>query len=230
MISKLPRWVWAGGGLLAAIAGMINTVGFLSFAHQGISHLTGTTSLLGVQWVQRNLSAAMHPLGLIAAFVLGAMLGGFLIQDSALKLGRRYGVALLVETCFLCVAVPLLSREQFIGAYFCSAACGLQNALAGTYSGAVVRTSHVTGLFTDIGVLLGHMVRGLSIDKRRLALYFILVFSFFCGSSFAAFLFPELSYHTLYIPATITGVSGFGYTAYPQLVRLRDYLFPRKKL
>lgn len=221
MISKLPRWVWAGGAILAAIAGMINTVGFLSFAHQGISHLTGTTTLLGVQLVQHHNVLLLHPLALMAAFVFGAVLGGFLIQDSQLKLGRRYGVALLFETFFLCAAVPLLNHEHFAGACLCSAACGLQNALAGTYSGAVVRTSHVTGLFTDIGVLLGHMLRGLTVDRRRLGLYAILVFSFFCGSALAALIFPQMAYHTLYIPAAITGFSGITYSFYQQVLRVK---------
>ncbi|MDB6109551.1 MAG: putative rane protein, partial [Pedosphaera sp.] len=48
MISKLPRWVLWGALMLAFIAGMINAVGFLGFQHQGITHLTGTTTLLGI--------------------------------------------------------------------------------------------------------------------------------------------------------------------------------------
>jgi uncharacterized membrane protein YoaK (UPF0700 family) len=48
MIAKLPRWVWVGAALLAGIAGLINAVGFLSVARQGVTHLTGTTTLHGL--------------------------------------------------------------------------------------------------------------------------------------------------------------------------------------
>jgi uncharacterized membrane protein YoaK (UPF0700 family) len=38
-------------------------------------------------------------------------------------------------------------------------ACGMQNAMTTRYSGAVVRTTHLTGMFTDMGLLIGHMLR-----------------------------------------------------------------------
>ena len=60
MISKLPRWVWFGGALLAFIAGAINSVGFLGFQHQGVTHLTGTTTLLGVALAAHHGSQALH--------------------------------------------------------------------------------------------------------------------------------------------------------------------------
>jgi uncharacterized membrane protein YoaK (UPF0700 family) len=43
--------------------------------------------------------------------------------------------------------------------YMLSIACGMQNAMTTRYSGAVVRTTHLTGMVTDVGLLLGHMAR-----------------------------------------------------------------------
>ena len=60
MISRLPRWVWIGAWALAFIAGMINVVGLLSFEHQAVTHLTGTTSMLGAAIAAGNVSAALH--------------------------------------------------------------------------------------------------------------------------------------------------------------------------
>ena len=47
MISRLPSWVEAGAFSLALMAGVVNAVGLLGFSHQAVSHLTGTSTLLG---------------------------------------------------------------------------------------------------------------------------------------------------------------------------------------
>src|SRR3982751_5067418 len=108
MISKLPRWIWTGGWVLAFIAGMVNVVGLLGFEHQAVTHLTGTTSMLAAAVAALDLSAIVHFATIIGSFVAGAVLSGFLIQDSTLQLGRRYGIALLLESVLLCLSVPLL--------------------------------------------------------------------------------------------------------------------------
>lgn len=221
MISKLPKWVWLGGALLATNAGIINAVGFLSFQHQGVTHLTGITTQLGASVASRHGLEALHLLGVIFSFLAGATLSGYLIQDSVLKLGRRYGVALLIESALLFVSVHYLKQDQLLGAYLASCACGLQNGMVSTYSGAVLRTTHVSGFITDMGVLLGQMFHRLKIDKRRLFLYGILVFSFFFGSVVGAFLFRYFSYETIYFPAVLTGLTGLIYS-------IRKYLHLRR--
>jgi len=102
---QLPRWVWIGAGALAFVAGMVNAVGFLGFEHQAITHLTGTTTLLGASIADGDARAALHLFGMAAAFVGGAALGGMVVQDAALQLGRRYGVALAIESLLLGLAL-----------------------------------------------------------------------------------------------------------------------------
>ena len=214
MIARLPRWVWVGAAMLAGIAGMINAVGFLSVAHQGVTHLTGTTTLLGLAIGEGKLGEAGYFLALIAAFVVGAMLSGLLIRERSLLLGRRYGLALVIEAALLCVAVPLLRAPSVWGDYLASAACGLQNAMASTYSGAALRTTHVSGMFTDIGIALGAMLRGLPADGLKFKLWSILIASFAGGGALGAVTFVHLGYATLYIPAGITAAAGTGYWLY----------------
>ena len=214
MITKLPKWVLVGGSILAFIAGIINAVGFLGLYHQGITHLTGTTSLLGIAVAQRNGGAALHLLAFIASFVTGAILSGMIIQDSTLKLGRRYGVALVVESLLLFAAVPLLQRGFFGGDLLASCACGLQNAMVSTFSGASLRTTHMSGVFTDLGVFIGHWVRRLPVDFRRLRLWLWLIFSFGAGGTAGALLFARIGYNTLLLPAALTGLVGLAYGIY----------------
>ena len=211
MITKLPRWVWTGAWALAFIAGMINVVGLLGFRHQAITHLTGTTSLLATALAAFDGTLVLHFSLMICSFVGGTVLSGFIIQDSTLKLGRRYGAALLLESLMLCSAVLLFERHADSGIYLASCACGLQNAMVSTYSGAVIRTTHLSGMFTDLGISLGHALRGLPLDWLRLRLCLIIISAFLSGGVAGAFCFHHLGYSTLLIPAAFTGLSALVY-------------------
>ena len=214
MISKLPRWIWTGAWALAFIAGIVNVVGLLGFEHQAITHLTGNTSLLAAALATRDLSATLHFTAIIGAFVAGTVLSGFLIQDSALRLGRRYGVALLLVSLLLYVSVPLLEYKSVYGMYAAACACGLQNAMVSTYSGAVVRTTHVSGMFTDLGIFLGHAMRGLPVDSRRLRLCLLVISGFLSGGIAGTFAFQVFSYSTLLFPASLTAIVSVAYGVY----------------
>ena len=213
----LPRWVWLGAGLLACVAGMVNVVGYLGFEHQAVTHLTGTTTLLGEAVAKRDLHAISRLAGVALAFMAGAALSGMIVQDSTLKLGRRYGVALVLESLLLFAAIPLFMQGRLAGPLLAAMACGLQNAMATTYSGAVIRTSHLSGMFTDLGIGLGHALRGMPLQKRRLLLCGLIISGFFTGAVLGALLFVRFGYAALAVPATITGSIGLGYAAHRQL-------------
>ena len=217
MISRLPRWVWAGAWALAFIAGMVNVVGLLGFAHQSVTHLTGTTSLLAAALASLDWPAAWHFAAVLGSFVAGTVFSGFLIQDSTLQLGRRYGVALLLESLLLCGAVPLLGRDSIFGIYCAACACGLQNAMVSTYSGTVVRTTHLSGMFTDLGIFLGHALRGLPVDRRRLRLCYLIISAFLAGGMAGSFAFHRIGYATLFVPGGLTAFAALAYGFYELL-------------
>lgn len=213
VLRQLPRWAWIGGGVLAFIAGIVNAAGYLGFRHQAITNLTGSTTLLGASLGLADGPEAVHWGLSVAAFVFGALLSGLIVQQQTLKLGRRYGVALVLESLLLFAAIPLFLRQQIAGALLAAMACGLQNAMATTFSGAAIRTSHLSGMFTDLGIGVGHALRGMPLQKRRLLLCVLIIAGFFCGAVLGALLFARLGYLALAVPATATGLTGLGYAA-----------------
>ena len=225
MISKLPRWIWAGAWALAFVAGMVNVVGLLGFEHQAVTHLTGTTSMLAAALARLDGAAALHFAAILGSFVAGTVLSGFLIQDSTLQLGRRYGVALLLEAMLLAAAATLLKHDKLLGIHAASCACGLQNAMVSTYSGTVIRTTHLSGMFTDLGIFLGHRLRGLPVDRRRLRLCFLIISGFLCGGIGGAVAFRRLSYAALHIPAALAAMTALAYALYG----LRGYFKRRSR-
>ncbi len=217
---QLPPWVWVGAAALSCVAGMVNVVGYLGFEHQAITHLTGTTTLLGSALADADGRSALRLLGMVHAFVGGAALSAVIVQDSTLRLGRRYGVVLTLESALLFCAIPLFEHQQLAGALMAATACGLQNAMATTYSGALVRTTHVSGMFTDLGIGLGHALRGMPLSKRRLLLSSLIIASFFAGAVVGAVAFQYAGYNALLIPASVTGLVGVGYAIYRHVFTL----------
>jgi uncharacterized membrane protein YoaK (UPF0700 family) len=222
VIAKLPRWVWTGTGILAFIAGFINVVGLLGFEHQTITHLTGNTTRLAQALAAGDRRGMILFASLIGSFVAGAVASGFLIQDSTLLLGRRYGVALLVESLLLFVSIPLLERKSLGGMCAAAGAIGLQNAMVTAYSGTVIRTSHVSGMFTDLGIYLGHAMRGLPINMKRLQLCLLVISAFLGGGVAGTIAFKAFDYSALLFPATLTAVVAIAYGLYRVAKRLKQ--------
>jgi uncharacterized membrane protein YoaK (UPF0700 family) len=203
MISKFPGWVWVGAGTLAFAAGMINVTGFLGFQHQAVTHLTGNTSRVAEALATGDFTGAFRLAGLIGAFVAGTILSGFLIRDNALQIDGNYGAVLALESALLFAAVPLMARESVYGMYAAACASGLQNAMVSTYSGAAVRTTHLSGMFTDLGISLGHALRGLPVNDKRIRLCFLVISGFLAGGVAGTWAFMAFGYRALFFPAGV---------------------------
>jgi uncharacterized membrane protein YoaK (UPF0700 family) len=216
VLRQLPGWAWVGGGVLAFIAGIVNAAGYLGFRHQAITNLTGSTTLLGASLGTADAPEIVHWGLSVAAFVFGAVLSGIIVQQHTLKLGRRYGLALVLESLLLFAAVPLMARGNPAGIYLASIGIGLQNGMASTYSGMVFRTTHVSGMFTDLGIYIGQRLRGLQIDTLRIRVCVLVVTAFTLGGAAGAWLFKLMQERTLLVPAALTGLCGLGYSSYRQ--------------
>lgn len=217
VITKLPRWVEFSTCLLAILAGIVNAIGLMGFQHQAVSHLSGTVTLLGSSLatiLPSSISAssmdsytnipAFHLLMIIISFAAGAIFSGILFEDTALKLGRRYGVALCIEGSLLFLAWYDLAQGSVVGQYFASAACGLQNAMVTSFSGAVIRTTHMTGIVTDLGIMIGAWLRGKAFNHRKAKLLLLTVLGFTVGGALGAFFYQQWAINALIIPAVFS--------------------------
>ena len=213
MIRRLaPSWVYASAFALAAVAGSVNAVAWLGTEHRGITHVTGALTETSTRLANGDLAAAGHTLLVIGAFLAGSTLSGLLIHSANLELGRRYGVGLVLEGALLVAAWHARVDGRIPWAdYFAAAACGLQNALATSFSGAVVRTTHMTGVVTDLGLLLGHALRGEVVDRGRAWLYLALLAGFFTGGAFGAVASARLGPSALLLPAAAVTLGGVAY-------------------
>jgi uncharacterized membrane protein YoaK (UPF0700 family) len=167
--------------------------------------------MLGVHLASGESAQAIHTAAVFVSFFAGCVISGLIIKHSALRSGYPYGSALVLESALLVAAACLFNRGAAAGTYFAAMACGLQNAMATTYSGAVIRTTHVTGIVTDLGIAVGQVVRREQVDRRRFGLYLVLLAGFFIGGIAGSAGFLILKYNVLFFPAAFTGCAGIGY-------------------
>jgi uncharacterized membrane protein YoaK (UPF0700 family) len=154
---------------LPAVAGMVNVIGYMNLGYY-TSHVTGRASGFGVNVAKEKFTEAGFMLGLVVSFIIGAMLASAFIELAKARHWPRYQLPLLIEALLLSVitlfevssSVPLTElaqHQKFLFAVALSVAMGMQNALVARLSGAVVRTTHLTGASTDLGIESVRVIR-----------------------------------------------------------------------
>ncbi len=208
-----PRRTPAGnrrlGLVLCFIAGATNAGGFLAIG-QYTSHMTGIVSAMADHLVLGNVALVLAGLAALAAFVVGAASAAVLINwGRRMRLHSEVALPLLLEAVLL-LAFGLLGRE--LGDYawwrvpltvlvLCYV-MGLQNALITKVSRAEIRTTHVTGIVTDLGIELGKWgywnwgegAAPVRADRQRMRLLGALLAMFFLGGVVGAFGFSALGF------------------------------------
>ena len=172
--------VLIGGVLLSLIAGYINAA-VLRVSDLAATHVTGSVSRLSSDLGAGDATDLLRILPLVASFIAGAILAGLIVGRDTLRLGRPYGVAMLVEASLLIMAAGLLYTGRESGVFLAAGAAGLQNGMASTYGGLIIRTTHVTGIATDIGFLIGRWITHRDVEPWKFGLLFALFGAFFTG-------------------------------------------------
>ena len=154
------------GLLLAFNAGAINAGGFLAVKLY-TSHMTGFLSMLADHLVLGNTVLVLGALGALLAFVSGAAVTTILIHwAKKRKLHSTYALPLLIEAMLMLAfgllgAATLHWRTPFAvpaTVLLLSFIMGLQNATVTKMSAAQIRTTHMTGTITDLGIELGKLL------------------------------------------------------------------------
>lgn len=177
---------------LSLAAGAINAAGFSALGLFA-GNMTGNVSALSDYVVLGDWALAQWAAGLVVAFIAGAFTSALLIE-----VGRRRGIhgifaysilaeaALLILIALADMLLPDGPGELpiLVGIAF---TMGLQNAASTRISDGRVRTTHVTGIATDMGVELAILLgnartqSGHAVVRRRLALHGLTLGMFLLG-------------------------------------------------
>lgn len=154
------------GYLMAFNAGAINAGGFLILKLY-TSHMTGFMSMLADNWVQGEVKLVLAALGALLAFISGAAVSAVLVNWAKhMRLRSTYAlplllVALLILLFGLVGAIIMRWTTVFAVPFtvlLLAFTMGVQNATLTKMSDASIRTTHMTGVVTDLGMELGKML------------------------------------------------------------------------
>lgn len=150
--------------ILSCVAGLVNITGVLSVSTL-TTNVTGHFAYFSEQLFVKNYKMAFIYLLYILFFLLGSFVSGVIMEwASKHKSHTSYIIPLSVEIVIMLVvgfSPELLSNRPSVPLIISSAllfAMGLQNALVTRVSQSVVRTTHLTGLFTDLGIELSQQL------------------------------------------------------------------------
>ncbi len=192
---------WQLAALLAFTAGAIDVTGYLKF-RQFTSHLSGVTSDLALNTAGQATQLLIHPAAVFFSFLAGAAFCALVVNWKRRRLHEGvFALPVLIEAMLLTsAAFPWTTQHPVLTLSILAFAMGLQNAIITKLSDSVIRTTHVTGMVTDIGIELGKaLYRNRSphhppviANRTRLLLLSMLVTLFFTGGFAAAIAFPHL--------------------------------------
>lgn len=199
------------GFVLSFVAGAINAGGFLA-VHQYTSHMTGIVSAMADDVALGLYELALAGLGSLICFLAGATCSALMVNYSRRhKMHSKYALPILLEAVLLLVfgllGAKLIVVEGLFISFTVMLLCfimGLQNAVITKLSKSDIRTTHITGIITDIGIELGKLVYWnaskyndtaiVVADRNRLMVLTLLAIFFFVGGVIGALGFNRLGY------------------------------------
>jgi uncharacterized membrane protein YoaK (UPF0700 family) len=147
--------------VLSFVAGIVNVAGFLS-VQRLTTNVTGHFAFFVDEVFQMNFWEGFIYFLYIFFFFLGSFVSNALVEIVSRKNNSYiYIIPVLIESLILLLisffGFYLIEKNPNLLAFSLLFAMGLQNSLVTTISNATVRTTHLTGLFTDLGIELSQL-------------------------------------------------------------------------
>jgi uncharacterized membrane protein YoaK (UPF0700 family) len=198
--------------LLSFVAGVVNIVGFLS-VQRLTTNVTGHFAFLIDEVYKLNFWLAFVFFLYIFSFFLGSFFSSLLVEIISRRNERfMYLIPTGIEA-FILLLVALL-ESRFVNSNPDLIACsllfamGLQNSLVTSISNAVVRTTHLTGLFTDLGIELSQLFFFRKTEQKKklnssIRLRLTIIAFFFLGGVLGGMLYARIQLFSLIVPAAL---------------------------
>lgn len=193
--------------MLSLAAGLVNIVGVLSVSTL-TTNVTGHFAFFAEAFVNQNYSTALIYILYVLCFLAGAITSNFLIELTIRhNVSAPHAFPMILEIVLLAlaaVASMYSSLNNYAIANILLFSMGLQNALVTKVSQATVRTTHLTGLFTDLGIELSQLffyraegqVRQL---KQSIYLRLAIIGFFFAGGVLGGFTYQYIGMKALFL-------------------------------
>ncbi|HSD15165.1 MAG TPA: YoaK family protein [Flavobacterium sp.] len=203
---------------LSLVAGIVNSVGVLAISTL-TTNVTGHFAYFAEKIIIGQYVNAIPYLLYIFFFFIGAFVSNFFIEIASLNKKKYIHTTPMFLEIFLLVLAGFWNDWNFTDgentnqiAYILLFSMGLQNALVTKISQSTVRTTHLTGLFTDLGIEISHYFfyrnhpNTITVKKNIFLKLSIIVF-FFAGCISGTLLFYQMGTKTLLVAAALITIA-----------------------
>lgn len=208
---SMKMFIWY---LMSFQAGYINVGGFIIFG-SFVSHVTGTSSRIGMGIASLDLATIITFATILISFIIGAGFAGHYIgRNKEHGNDPKFIFVTGIKACVF--ALVLFISEFYFGneamwiklalIHLLSFACGMQNATCSLATDGFLKPTHMTGLSTDIGInLFKHLGKPINDparinEKKKNIIRFRILLSFIFGGTIAYFIFSLNGHYGFLFP------------------------------
>ncbi len=194
--------------LLSFVAGIVNITGFESVKRL-TTNVTGHFAYMIDAVFKLDFWNGFVFFLYIFFFFFGSFVSSFLVEFVSRKNANTIYFSPVILEISILFLVPFFGHHlifMFPNVFACSLlfAMGLQNSLVTKISNAIVRTTHLTGLFTDLGIEISQLFFYKEIEKRAklfssIKLRFTIIGFFFTGGIFGGYFYQKIELNVLII-------------------------------
>ena len=198
--------------LLSFVAGIVNVAGFLA-VQRLTTNVTGHFAFFVDEIFKLNFWQGFIYFLYIFFFFLGSFVSNLLVEIISKTSDRLiYIIPTIIESIILFLLAVfgqfLISKNPDLLACSLLFAMGLQNSLVTTISNATVRTTHLTGLFTDLGFELSQLFFYKQKDQKdklhsSIKLRLTIIAFFFIGGLLGGIFYSTIKLYGLAIAAAV---------------------------
>ncbi|MDP3681461.1 MAG: YoaK family protein [Flavobacterium sp.] len=222
--------------LLSFVAGIVNVTGVLSIQTL-TTNVTGHFAYFAEEIMKRDYAAAITFFVFTIFFLLGAFTSNFLAELISKKNPNLSHVIPISLEMIVLISVGIFGAQSSLSstegkwiAFSMLFAMGIQNSLVTKISQSTVRTTHLTGLFTDLGIELSQLFFYKKPDEKKklktsIYLRLSIIIFFFIGCISGGFLYNLLEMKTLFVAATF-----LLFALLYDYIRLQFHVIKRKTL
>lgn len=202
------------GTLTAFAAGMVN-IGSLMIFFAFSSNVTGHYAILASEIVKGNIYQVAVVFAWIFLFFFGSFTSNYIVIHTNKKwsfIGHATPLVLEI-TCLMIVGVygqyfyqeTLTETEALLCLMLF--AMGLQNGLTASISNSKVKTTHLTGATTDLGMLVSMLTKSEFRQKKEIIdktkLIGAIAISYLVGGIFAGYVYLSIGFRMFYVACAL---------------------------
>ncbi|MGL4534287.1 MAG: YoaK family protein [Fusobacteriaceae bacterium] len=199
MLKKFQRNTLGFIVALCFLGGMVNTTAIVLYADT-VSHFTGRALKIFMELSKYHTAGLLKSMEIMVLFLLGNATSGYILANEK----REHNRNLMCGTIIVILGISLVvlyyfffNRSFFL--FILPMLVGIQNGMLIKYKGIAAKTTHITGIFTDIGVYIGRYLRGDKKEIWKIEFSLFTMLGFLFGGFFAIKIYSILEGDIFYL-------------------------------